>query len=87
MVDAKKIPLNIRHHLLWEYDLGKFDFDKSAFVVIERIIERGNMQEWRDMLKYYGKEEVLRVAMQSKQLDKRDKNFTKIYVDSEFNAT
>jgi hypothetical protein len=81
----KTIP-KIRRHLLWEYDLGKFNFNRSANIVIERVIERGNMDEWREILRYYGREKVLEVARRSKQLDKKDKHFTEIYVDSEFNA-
>lgn len=86
MEAAQKSRPEIRRHLLWEYDLSSFDFNKSAAIVIERIIERGNMQEWRDMIKYYGRDAVLKVARQSKQLDKKDKNFTEIYIDSDFNA-
>jgi hypothetical protein len=52
----------IRKHLLWEYDWESFDFDRSAAVVIERVIERGNMEDWREMLRYYGVEKVLEVA-------------------------
>ena len=38
------------------------------------------------MLRFYGRETVLEVARKSKQLDKKEKNFTEIFVDSEFNA-
>ncbi len=76
----------IRKHLLWEYDLGVFDYQRSKKIVIERIIERGNLKEWREMLLFYGRETVLEVARNSKQLDHKEKNFTEIFVDSEFNA-
>ena len=86
MVASQKTVPKIRRHLLWEYDFDRFDFKNSAFIVIERVIERGNMEEWREILRYYGRNEVLEVARKSKQLDKKDKHFTEIYVDSEFNA-
>jgi hypothetical protein len=81
----KAVP-QIRKHLLWEYDLGNFDYLRSKKIVIERIIERGNLKEWREMLLFYGKATVLEVARNSKQLDRKEKNFTEIFVDSEFNA-
>jgi hypothetical protein len=79
-------PFSIRPHLLWEFDLATFDFDKSAAIVIERIIERGDMEEWRQMLHYYGKEIVLQVAGESHNLDRKHKKFTEIFVHSGFNA-
>ena len=76
----------IRKHLLWEYNLDVFNYKRSSKIVIERIIERGNLKEWKEMLRFYGRETVLEVARKSKQLDKKEKNFTEIFVDSEFNA-
>lgn len=71
---------------MWEYNFEALDFQRSKKVVIERIIERGNLLEWKEMLRYYGREAVLEVARDSKQLDRKEKNFTEIFVDSDFNA-
>ncbi len=86
MVVSQKAVPQIRKHLLWEYDLGTFDYQRSKKIVIERVIERGNLKEWKEMLLFYGKATVLEVARNSKQLDSKEKNFTEIFVDSEFNA-
>jgi len=75
----------VRAHLLWEYDLNDFDFDLSAMIAIERVIERGNMEEWKEILHYYGREKVLDAALRSKQLDEKHKRFTEIYIHSEYN--
>ncbi|MFT7121743.1 MAG: hypothetical protein ACJAZ9_001929 [Neolewinella sp.] len=72
-------------HLLWEYDLSSFNYDRSWFIVIERVIERGDIIQWRTVQNYYGKEKLLEVAAESRQLSERDKNFTSIYVNSKFN--
>ena len=84
-IEQKAVP-HIRRHLLWEYNFEALDFQRSKKVVIERIIERGNLLEWKEMLRYYGREAVLEVARDSKQLDRKEKNFTEIFVDSDFNA-
>lgn len=76
----------IRTHLLWEYGMENFDYNNSANILIERVIERGNMEEWREIIKYYGREKILEVAHHSQQLDQKHKNFTKIYVYSDYNA-
>ena len=78
--------LSLPQHLLWEYDLQKFNYKKSFFIVIERVIERGTLEQWREVQLFYGKEKILEVARQSKQLSIRDKQFTEIFVNSQFNA-
>jgi len=70
--------------LLWEYDLSSFDFQKSRFIVIERVIERGQLSDWQFIWKKYGKKEIIEVARTSKQLTKKDKGFTEIFVNSDF---
>jgi len=74
----------IRKHLLWEYDLDSVDFSKLAVVVIARVIERGNPQEWQEIVDYYGSKTILEVAEKSTRLSPRDKSFTKIYLQSGF---
>lgn len=77
--------LKLSKHLLWEYDLSSFDYDKSWFIVIERVIERGNLVEWWLTQNYYGTQKILTVAKDSRQLSPRLKNFAEVYVNSSFN--
>lgn len=77
-------PFQLPKHLLWEYDFDTFDFEKGYKVVIERVVQRGNMDDWKSILNYYGKEKILDVVDWSRQLDDRDKTFARIFVDSGF---
>ena len=74
----------IRPHLLWEYALDNFDFSRMVTVVIERVIERGNSTEWQEIVNFYGVDTILSVAQKSTRLDKKHKNFTRIYLQSGF---
>ena len=69
--------------LLWEYDLETFNYDKSYKIVIERVIQRGNLKEWREMVRYYSKDKIMATIEWSAQLDKRDKEFSKLFLSSE----
>jgi hypothetical protein len=80
----KKRPHIINQALLWEYDLETFNYDKSYKIVIERVLERGNLEEWREMVKLYTKEQILETIEWSAQLDKRDKEFSKFFLSSGF---
>ena len=66
--------LHLPQHLLWEYDLTTFDYAAAYRLVIERVIQRGNIVEWREAQNYYGKERFLEVARSSRQLSDRDRS-------------
>lgn len=72
----------ISKYLLWEYNPDTFDYERSRKVVIERVIERGSLADWSAMVNYYGKESILEIVRDSRQLSERDKQFTHIFLDS-----
>ena len=80
----KQQPDIINSALLWEYDLTTFNYEKSYKIVIERVLQRGNLHQWREMVSLYSKEQILEVIDWSAQLDERDKIFSKLFLSSEF---
>ena len=81
-MEASK-PSIINSALLWEYDLETFNYDKSYKIFIERVLQLGNLNEWREMFKMYKKEQILEVINWSTQLEKRDKDFSKLFLESD----
>jgi hypothetical protein len=77
-------PKIINPALLWEYDLETFNYDRSYKIVIERVLERGTLQEWREMVQIYSKDKILEVIDWSAQLEQRDKEFSRFFLSSEF---
>ncbi len=75
---------DISDSLLWEYDLNTFHWDRSYKIVIERVLERGNLKEWREIVTFYGKEKILQSIEWSAQLDERGKTFSKFFLNSGF---
>ena len=47
--------------LFWEYDYETIDWNKAAVIVIERVLDRGNSQEFEAMVRFYGREKVVDV--------------------------
>ena len=80
----KERPHIINTALLWEYDLDTFNYDKSFKIVIERVLQMGNLEEWRNMVNYYSREQILATIEWSAQLDNRDKDFSKFFLNSGF---
>lgn len=75
---------NIPGRLLWEYDLETFNYDRSYKIVIERVLERGDLDEWREILKFYGEQKILDTIEWSAQLDERGKTFSRFFLKSDF---
>ena len=75
---------DISDTLLWEYDIATFHWDRSYKIVIERVLEMGNLHEWREIFKFYGKEKILQTIDWSAQLDERGKTFSKFFLNSGF---
>jgi hypothetical protein len=51
---------NLPKRLFWDWNFDKIDWQKHYLAVIDRVIERGNKQEWKEMLRYYGKRKVIK---------------------------
>ena len=83
MGEQKSERPKISSYLLWEYNVEQFDFEQSGTIVVERVIERGNLEDWREMMRFYGREKVLEVVHTSKHLSPKDKKFSELFVYSE----
>jgi hypothetical protein len=84
MANSKSKPSIINPALLWEYDLDTFNWEKSYKIVIERVVQLGDLNDWQKMLSFYKREQILETVDWSKQLDKRDKQFAKLFINSNF---
>ena len=73
----------IRPQLLWEYDLETFNWERSYKIVIERVVQLGDIDEWREIYQFYKPEKILETIEWSKQLDKRDKDFARLFLNSD----
>ncbi len=80
----KNRPTIINPALLWEYDLDTFNYEKSYKIVIERVLERGTLEEWREMVQLYSTKQILETIEWSAQLDRRDKEFSRFFLTSDF---
>jgi plasmid maintenance system antidote protein VapI len=58
----------IRPVLFWDTDINKIDWMKYKPSVIRRVFERGNEQEIKEIIRFYGKEDVSRIIKQAKDL-------------------
>ena len=51
--------LKIRPIIFWDTELASIDWQKQKQAIINRVFERGNEQEIKEIIRFYGKDEVL----------------------------
>lgn len=52
---------NLPKRLFWDSNFDKIDWQTMYLGVIDRVIERGNKDEWNEIVRYYGKSKVINV--------------------------
>lgn len=69
MPKRKKPVFNKR--IFWDVDFEKIDYDKKASFVIERVFERGDVDDIRQCRRYYGDKKIEAVLLNTKFLPER----------------
>jgi hypothetical protein len=54
---TQKTPV-FHSRLFWDVDMNKLDYDLSADFIIERVFERGDVDDIRQCRRYYGNERI-----------------------------
>ena len=61
--------------IFWDTDMSQLDYKKHANAIIVRVLERGNMEEWNEIKRYYGHEKIKEAAMKARSLSKKTFHF------------
>lgn len=54
--------------IFWDVDVNSLDFDKRSAFVIQRVFERGDVQDIRTCRRYYGDDRIKTALTQAKWL-------------------
>src|SRR5690606_29933783 len=57
--------------IFWDVNFDKIDYDAKANFVIERVFERGDVDDIRQCRRYYGDEKVTNALLNAKYLPER----------------
>lgn len=66
-------------HLFWDVNLDIFDFEKSKKWLIARVVEYGDLNDWRNLLSIYGEEEIKKEVTTIRSLDAVSVSFLAAY--------
>jgi hypothetical protein len=73
----EKVKPAFNKRIFWDVDFDKIDYDAKSRFVIERVFERGDVEDIRNCRRYYGDEKVKEVLLKAKFLPE-----TRIYLAS-----
>ena len=65
----------VRDSLLWEYELDNFDYHDMRTVVVQRVVERGRMEDYYAILNLYGINGVREAIKEIPCLNAKDISF------------
>jgi len=60
---------NLSKHLLWDVDINDLDVDKNARYIIQRVLEYGELEDWKLIKQYYGLDKIVEECKQMRDLD------------------
>lgn len=68
-MEKKEKPV-FEKRIFWDVDVTKLDYDVKANFIIERVFERGDVQDIRNCRRYYGDEKISEALLNAKFLPK-----------------
>ena len=68
----------LSNHLFWDVDVSNIDTKVHSKYIIKRVLQYGFYEDWKSLRKFYGLEEIVRTAVNIKDLDKRTASFLSI---------
>jgi hypothetical protein len=69
MNEIKHTPV-FNRRIFWDVDFDALDYNKRARFVIERVFERGDVDDIRQCRRYYGDEKIKEILTTAKWLSK-----------------
>ncbi|MBX2966632.1 MAG: hypothetical protein KF845_10830 [Cyclobacteriaceae bacterium] len=66
-MEVKAKPV-FQKRIFWDIDFDKLDYDAKARFVIERVFERGDVEDIRQCRRYYGDDTIKGVLVSAKWL-------------------
>lgn len=84
-MSTKPRPILARR-IFWDVDFAKLDYDAKANFVIERVFERGDVEDVRQCRRYYGDEKVVEALLKAKFLSLGTLHFVSSIFDKPLDA-
>ena len=85
MTDQKAKPI-FQKRIFWDVNFESLDYDGKASFVIERVFDRGDVEDIRQCRRYYGDEKVHDVLLNAKYLSEHRLYLASAVISEPINA-
>ena len=68
-MDSKEYIAQFTDNLFWDTDVSQLDLNEYPASVIKRVLEHGEMQDWRLINRFYGLPKIVEVCKSLRTLD------------------
>jgi len=79
MKNDKKIHELLSKHLFWDVDVSNIDEQKHKTFIIKKVLQYGNFNDWKIIVKFYGEETIIEISKNIKDLDKKTLSFLSVF--------
>lgn len=73
--------MKLSENLFWDVDITDIDFEKNANHIINRVLLRGNLNDWFEIKNFYGINRLREEVLKMRYLDERTLSFCSIYFE------
>lgn len=74
--------MKLNPRLFWDSNPEAIDHELHVRHVVERVVTRGTLEDWRAILKHYGHKRVGTEALQIRSLDERSLHFLSAFFET-----
>ena len=78
-----KSKIEFNKALFWDVQIDSLDIETHARFIIERIVSRGDLADWKLLKKIYGKKKIKQEVLGIRSLDKKTVSFLSVYFGME----
>jgi len=71
--------MNLPSYLFWDIEEESLDYEKNAHFIIKRVIQRGMLDDWIKIKKYYGLEFIKKEILKIRDMDSKTHTFFSCY--------
>ena len=68
-------------NLFWDVDINTLDVDKHSKFVLERVLQYGDLEDWKKVKNYYSFDYIKTMALNIRSLDPKTLSFIATYIN------
>lgn len=72
-------PPALRKELFWDINFDQIDFNENRLLIIERVLNFGNIEEFKAIVAYYGRDTIKEAVRKAGYLDPKTLEFVVSY--------